>query len=105
MGNNKWINHVKNYANENNISYGCALSQPNVKTNYEKVIKKTRKQQVKEKLEIMKYQYIEFLKNKIKNMSDDDIPIIRMKFNSYNKEIRDGVKEKYPKYYEKLFSK
>ena len=53
----------------------------------------------------MKYQNIEFLKNKIKNMSDDDIAIIRMKFNSYNKEIRDGVKGKYPKYYEILFSK
>jgi len=105
MGNNKWIDHVKNYAHENNLSYACALSQPNVKTNYEKVIKKTRRQQVKEKLEIMKYQNIEFLKNKIKNMSDDDIPIIRMKFNSYNKEIRDGLKEKYPIYYEKLMSK
>ena len=40
MVNNKWINHVKNYAHENNLSYACALSQPNVKTNYEKVIKK-----------------------------------------------------------------
>ena len=105
MGNNKWIDHVKKYAKENNLTYACALSHPNVKTNYEKVIKKSRKQQVKEKLEIMKVQNIEFLKNKIKNMSDDDIPIIRMKFNSYNKEIRDGVKEKYPNYYEKLFSK
>ena len=105
MGNNKWINHVKNYANENNLSYACALSQPNVKTNYEKVIKKTRRQQVKEKLEIMKYQNIEFLKNKIKNMSDDDKPLIKMKFNSYNKEIKDGLKEKYPIYYEKLMSK
>ena len=38
-------------------------------------------------------------------MSDDDIPIIRMKFNSYNKEIRDELKEKYPIYYEKLMSK
>ena len=79
MVNNKWINHVKNYANENNLSYACALSQPNVKTNYEKVIKKTRRQQVKEKLEIMKYQNIEFLKNRIKNMSDDDIPIVIIK--------------------------
>ena len=40
MGNNKWINHVKNYAHENILTYACALSQPNVKTNYEKVIKK-----------------------------------------------------------------
>ena len=63
MGNNKWINHVKKYANENNLTYACALSNPNVKTNYEKVIKKSRKQQIKEKLEIMKVQNIEFLKN------------------------------------------
>ena len=28
-----------------------------------------------------------------------------MKFYSYNKEIRDGLKEKYPIYYEKLMSK
>ena len=48
----------------------------------------------------MKIQNIEFLKNKIKNMTDDDKPLIKMKFNSYNKEIKDGLKEKYPNYYE-----
>jgi hypothetical protein len=72
MGNNKWINHVKKYANENNLTYACALSNPNVKTNYEKVIKNSRKQQIKEKLEIMKVQNIEFLKNKIKNIEEDE---------------------------------
>ena len=102
---NKWINYNKKYAKEHNLSYACALSQADIKNNYEKVIKLSRKQKVEEKLKIMKIQNIEFLKNKIKNMSDDDIPIIRMKFNSYNKEIRDGLKEKYPIYYEKLMSK
>ena len=26
---NKWIEHVKQYANDNNISYDCALTCPN----------------------------------------------------------------------------
>ena len=43
--------------------------------------------------------------NRIKSMTDDDKPIIRMKFNSYSKEIQDNVKDKYPKYYNKLFPK
>ena len=38
-------------------------------------------------------------------MTDDNKPLIKMKFNSYNKEIKDGLKEKYPNYYEKLMSK
>ena len=57
MVNNKWINHVKNYADENNLSYACALSQPNVKTNYEKV-KRNQKTTSKRKVrnnEISKY--------------------------------------------------
>ena len=51
---------------------------------------------MEEKLKIMKIQHIEFLKNKIKNMSDDDIPIIRMKFNSYNKENEDPAEDPVP---------
>ena len=40
MGNNKWIDHVKKYANEHNLSCACALSQPDIKNNYEKVVRK-----------------------------------------------------------------
>ena len=60
---------------------------------------------MEEKLKIMKIQNIEFLKNKIKNMSDNDKPLIRMKYYSYSKGIQEGLKEKYPNYYEKLMSK
>ena len=28
---NKWIEHVKQYAKDNNLSYGCSLSCPNLK--------------------------------------------------------------------------
>ena len=42
---------------------------------------------------------IKVLQNKIKNMSDNDKQLIRMKYNSYSKGIQDGLKEKYPNYY------
>ena len=73
---NKWNDHVKKYAQEHNLDYACALSQPDIKNNYEKVIKLSRKQKVEEKLKIMKIQNIDFKKNKIKTMSDDDKPLI-----------------------------
>jgi hypothetical protein len=31
---NKWIEYVKQYAKENNMSYACALTDPNVKSGY-----------------------------------------------------------------------
>ena len=33
---NAWITHVRKYATENNISYGCALSTPECKEEYRK---------------------------------------------------------------------
>ena len=38
---NKWIEHVKEFCKKNNISYGCALSHPDLKKDYEPVVKKT----------------------------------------------------------------
>ena len=43
--------------------------------------------------------------NKIKRMNEDtDKPVLRMKYNIYSQSIRDITKDKYPKYYNKLFS-
>ena len=36
-------------------------------------------------------------------MKDIDIPIIRMKYDSYSPKIKEEFKIKYPKYYDKLF--
>ena len=102
---NKWIDHVRKYAKEHNLTYACALSQPDIKNNYEKVIKKSLKEKNDEKKKIIEMQLIKVLKNKIKNMSDNDKPLIRMKYYSYSKGIKEGLKEKYPNYYEKLMSK
>jgi len=31
---NKWVEHVKRYSKNNNLSYGCAVSDPNCKASY-----------------------------------------------------------------------
>ena len=46
---NRWVEHVKEFARKNNISYGCALSDPNLKKGYIPIGDKRRKP---EKLEI-----------------------------------------------------
>lgn len=101
---NKWIEHVKSFAKKNNLSYSCALSHPNLKDGYVKVIKKSKKEINDEKVKIMIDQNIELLKNTIKDMDPDDKPRIRMKVNGYNKQVQDGLREKYPKYWNKLMS-
>ena len=32
--NNRWVQHIRDFAKENNISYGCALSNPRVRQSY-----------------------------------------------------------------------
>jgi hypothetical protein len=46
---NRWVEHVKEFARKNNISYGCALSDPNLKRGYIPIGDKRRKP---EKLEM-----------------------------------------------------
>ena len=33
---NKWIEHVKDFAKQNSVSYGCAISMPECKASYKK---------------------------------------------------------------------
>ena len=102
---NKWINHVQDFAKKNNISFGCALSHPDFKKEYQPVIKKTYKEKREEKEKTIFEQLRNNLLYKIKNMSDDDKPLLKMKYNGLNIKIRDDIKTNYPKYYNKLFSK
>ena len=37
---NPWVEHVKKYAKDNNLSYGCALSTPECKNTYKKALSK-----------------------------------------------------------------
>ena len=102
---NKWIEHVKEFSKKHNLAFGCALSHPDLKKDYQPVIKKTHKEKREEKEKIVYDQIRNSLLSKIKHMNDDDKPLIRMKFNGLNTKIKDDIKNNYPKYYDKLFSK
>ena len=47
---NSWITFVKKYASENNISYGCAMSMPEVKNEYQKSKQKPKQKELDEKI-------------------------------------------------------
>lgn len=38
-----WIQHIKDFAAQNNLSYGCAMSKPECKASYVSVKKPTKK--------------------------------------------------------------
>ena len=44
---NKWIQHIKDYAKRNNMSYGCALSSEGCKNEYNKKKLKKNKKKLK----------------------------------------------------------
>ena len=99
---NKWIEHVKEYAKKHNISYACALSHPDLKKEYQPVVKKTYKQKREEKEQIIFTQLKNKILSKIKNMTEDDKPLIKMKFNSLNNNIKEDIKNNHSKYYNKF---
>lgn len=102
---NKWIEHVKEFSKKHNISYACALSHPDLKNDYQKVIKKSYKEKQEEKQKIIFDQLKYNILSKIKNMTEDDKPLIKMKYNSLNNSIKEDIKNNHSKYYNKLFDK
>ena len=50
---NKWIEHVKKFAKENGLSYGCAMSKPNLKDGYKPSVKMTSKEKKQIKVDAM----------------------------------------------------
>ena len=96
---------MQDFAKKNNISFGCTLSHPDLKKDYEPVIKISAKQKREEREKVIFEQLRNNLLYKIKKMTDDDKPLLKMKYNSLNVKIRDDIKNNYTKYYDKLFSK
>lgn len=99
---NKWIQHVKEFAKNNNISYGCALTHPDIKKGYEKA--KTKKEQNEEREKIIIEQIVNGFLKKVKSIENDDQKnIYQNTFLKMPKITKERFKEKYPKYYNSLF--
>ena len=100
---NSWITHVKKWAADNNKSYGCAISDKDCKDSYIKPVKKTKKELRQEKEHLINSQIRNNLLNRIKNMTEDEKPLLKMRFNSLSDTIKKDIKENYNKYYKELF--
>ena len=100
---NAWIEHVKKYSKDNNKSYGCSISDPQCKATYKPVIKKTKKEKREEQTIINQTQARNQFLNRLKDMKEDEKPILKMKFSTLNESIREDIKNNYSKYYNKLF--
>ena len=99
---NKWVQHVQQYAKDNKMSFSCALSDPKLKDNYKPVIKKTSKEK-KEEMTIQNDKIIiKDIIKRIKNSTDEDRPVILMKFNSLKPELKEEIKMNYPNIYNKM---
>jgi hypothetical protein len=103
MSVNPWIEHVKKYSKENNVSYACAISEAG-KT-YVKVNKNDKKQEMIEKQKMnwrmdIRANFTDVLKN-----DPDKLPSLRLKIKTRNKKYRDYMKEVAPNMYERLTEK
>ena len=96
---NKWILHVKKFASDNNVSYGCAISDPRCKSSYVKEDKNVVKEN---KLNNMLIETARNFIKRYKASQPEDINIYKSKFNLYSQKIKDIIKEKYPNIYNKL---
>ncbi len=90
---NAWIDHVKKWSKENNKSYGCAISDQACKDSYTKVIKKSKKELKEEKTKLINSQIRNNLLNRIKNMTDEDKPLLKMRYNLLSDPIKEDIKK------------
>jgi hypothetical protein len=102
-GSNPWVEHVKQYAKENNITCACAISE--AKKTYVKVDKDAMK---REQMEIMKKKWrrdIYYNFTSILKADPDSLPSLRLKFKSRNKGYKEYMKEQAPNMFEQLTAK
>lgn len=99
---NKWVQHVQQFAADNKLRYSCALSHPDIKKGYEPVKKQTSKEKKAEMTIQNDKIIIKDMIKRIKNSTDEDRPVILMKFNSLKPELKEQIKMNYPNIYNKM---
>lgn len=100
MSTNKWIEHVRKYAKENNIAFSCAISDKRCKETYNKIPKVSYKEKKQKKTNQVINSIIYDLKEKIKNGDNKDL--LKSKFENLSQEAKTMFIEKYKKYYNQL---
>ena len=101
--NNPWVEHVKKYAKENNMTYACAI--PEAKKTYNKVDKNSKKNEMMEVLKKKWRNDINKNFSKVLRENPESLPSLRLKLKTRNKGYREYMKQVAPKLYEKLTEK
>ena len=102
MPTNSWINHVKAYAKEHNLTYNCAISH--AKSTY---VKKTKDDKANEKsLEAQKLMrgHLKRLKTQYEEVKDDNyrLSLLKMKFNKVTQLFKEFVNREDPDLFNKI---
>ena len=93
---NKWVKHVQDYAQKHGLSYGCALSKPDLKDGYIPSVKMSNKEKMKLKDDAIVKGIVNSLVKRIRDMTDSDRPIVTMKYHAASSDVKDIIKKDYP---------
>ena len=109
----RWTDFITSWAKNNNVSYGCAMTDPEMKkAYYEKFPKQTKEETKKQKQEKDKIQSLKSFKISVINFRDKFVkPFLEnkdgtlrnemmMKYNKFSKDLKDYIKEKAPSIHE-----
>mgnify|MGYP003121569642 CR=1 FL=1 len=102
----RWTDFVKEYAKKNNITYGCALTNPEMKEQYyKKFPKKSKEEDKKQKKaeeeerqkKMVRLVSINFKKKYIKSGDKMDLALGLTKYKRVSQAVRDYIEAKMPK--------
>ena len=99
---NPWVEHVRKYAKDNNISYMCAITE--AKASYEKSDPKARKAEKETELfkSNVSNQYKKFKKLVADNNDESDLKSIKARFSKLNDRMQEAIKTRDENLYNKL---
>ena len=100
--NNRWIQHVREYAKENNISYACAVSHAS-KT-YTRTTNDDKKHAEQLKTNEGLKMHMKRMRKQYNEGKDDDyqLNILKMKFNRFNNIVKNYIQKNDPTLYDAL---
>ena len=77
---NKWVDHVKKFAKEHGLSYGCAMSNPHLKDGYVASVKMSSKEKMKLKDDATVNGIVHSILKRFRQMTGSDRPVVLMKY-------------------------
>ena len=102
MSNNRWIQHIREYAKENNISYACALGKAS--ETYTKTTKDDKKNAEQLKITEGFRMHMKRMRKQYNEGKDDayQLNILIMKFNRFNNIVKNYIQKNDPTLYDAL---